>query len=175
MPARAGPAAATPCRVPDGTGVLPLVQIAAVVCGSALLTQQVVTAHVRATRPEGEHSRLVNVVPVRLIVQIVMGIYPRRPTDRATSPALNAAAAELEAGVLEVTAIRVHMHIAYGPLACGMRARILNVSAEPVVRARIAQLAVPGTPPRGRVSLALTALLHGVLVDEVQVLVDANH
>ena len=142
-------------------------QIAAILCSSALLTQQVVAAHVRATRPEGKHPWPVNVVPVRLLVQIVMGIYPRRPTDRAPSPALNAAAAELEAGVPGVTAIRVCMHIAYGPLACGMRARILKVSAEPVVRARIAQLAVPGTPPRSRVGLALAALSHGVLVDEV--------
>ena len=113
-------------------------KVAAILCSAALLTQQVVAAHVRATRPEGEHPRLVNVVPVGLLTQIVMGIYPRSTTDRAPSPTLNTAAAKLEAGILGVSAIRVHMHITYGPLARGMRARILDVGAEPVVRALIA-------------------------------------
>ena len=142
-------------------------QIATVLCSTALLTQQVVATHVKATRPKGEHPWPVNVVTVRLFIQIVMGIYPRRTTDRASSPALHTAAAKFEAGILGVAAVRVHMHIAYGPLASGVRARIFDVRAEPVVRSLITKLAIPGTPTRGRVCLALGALLHGVLVDEV--------
>ena len=72
-----------PSLVPDGTGELSSMEVAAVLRGAALFAQQVMAADSRATRPERQYSSLVVVVPVRLSVQIIMGVNPWSPAGRA--------------------------------------------------------------------------------------------
>ena len=69
----------TPGLVPYGTGELPTMELAAILSSAALSAKRVVAADSRAAGPKRLLPRLVRVVPIRLPVNIVLGVDPWIP------------------------------------------------------------------------------------------------